>query len=299
MHHKRDWSKYNKQLVNRGKINFWVREKVLKNWKAKKQKKNGRPFVYGDLLIQAMCFIRFKFHLSLRETEGFFLSLMALKKSNQKVPCYTQVCRRMKKLKLPKDLINKRDVTDIVLDTTGLKAYGEGEWRAEKYGGKKSWRKLHLVLDLQSGKLMLAEVSQEHVHDTEYLEKALKKSNRKHGKVLIDGIADSRRCYELSSRYKKHLLTPPKKGAVYRQEPGYEKRNEALKIIRCLGGDELAKSIWAKLTGYNRRVIAESMMARWKKLYGGILRSYCEERKQVEVQIKAIMINEMIDAKPT
>ena len=296
-YHKRDWKKYNKELVNRGKIHFWVRGRVLKNWKAKRRKKNGRPFIYGDLLIQAMCFIRFKFHLSLRETEGFFLSLMAIKKSYRKVPCYTQVCRRMKRLKLPTELLNKRDVTDIVLDTTGLKTYGEGEWRAEKYGGKKSWRKLHLVLDLQSGKLILAEVSQEHVHDTTYLEKALKKSNRKKGKVLIDGIADSRRCYELAKKYKKNLLTPPKKGAVYRREPGYEKRNEALKIIRGLGGDNLAKSIWSKLTGYNRRVIAESMMARWKKLYGGVLRSHCEKRKQVEVMLKAIMINDMIDAK--
>lgn len=203
----------------------------------------------------------------------------------------------MKKLTLPKELLNKRDVSDIVLDTTGLKAYGEGEWRAEKYGGKKSWRKLHLVLDLQSGKLLLAEVSQEHVYDTTYLEKALKKSNRKHGRVLIDGIVDSKRCYELADRYKKHLLTPPKKGAVYRQETSYEKRNEALKIIRCLGGDALAKSIWAKLTAYNRRVLAESMMARWKKLYGGVLRSCCEERKQVEVTLKAMMINNMIDAR--
>ena len=82
-HHKRDWHEYNKQLVNRGKIHFWVKTEVFKNWKAKKRKKNGHPFVYGDHLIQAMCFIRFKFHLSLRETEGFFLSLMTIMKTLQ------------------------------------------------------------------------------------------------------------------------------------------------------------------------------------------------------------------------
>ncbi len=72
MQKKRDWTKYNKQLVNRGKINFWVRPRVFKSWKAKKKKKNGHPFIYGEEVIKAMCYIRFKFHLSLRETEGFF-----------------------------------------------------------------------------------------------------------------------------------------------------------------------------------------------------------------------------------
>jgi hypothetical protein len=125
MHHNRDWNEYNKQLVNRGKIHFWVRPKAFKHWNSKRRKKNGHPFVYGDQLIRAMFFIRFKFHLSLRETEGFFLSLMTYMKSYRKVPCYTQVCRRMKKLRLPKELLDKQKVTDIVLDTTGLKAYGE------------------------------------------------------------------------------------------------------------------------------------------------------------------------------
>lgn len=296
MHHKRDWSKYNKQLVNRGKINFWVSPQVFKNWKASKKKKNGHPFVYGDLLILTMCYLRFKFHLSLRETEGFFLSLVEIMKVLQKIPCYTQLCRRMKTLSLPKELLDKRNVTDIVLDTTGLKVYGEGEWRAEKYGGKKSWRKLHLVMDLESGKLVLAEVSGEHVHDTTYLEKALEKTNRKRGRVLIDGIADSRRCYETVERCNKELLTPPKKGAVLREEKGYEKRNKAVKIIRGLGGDMLGRSIWAKLVGYNQRVQAESMMSRWKRLYGGDLKSRSEERKKAEVTIKALMINQMIDA---
>lgn len=97
-----------------------------------------------------------------------------------------------------------------------MKAYGEGEWRAEKYGGRKSWRKLHLVLDCVTGKIILAEVKGEHVHDTTYLDKALQRANRRKGKALIDGIGDSRRCYELAAKYKKDLLTPPQKGTVFR-----------------------------------------------------------------------------------
>jgi len=294
MHHKRDWSKYNKQLVNRGKINFWISPQISKDWKASKQKKNGHPFVYADEIIKAMCYIRFKFHLSLRETEGFFISIIQYI-SLMKVPCYTQLCRRMKTLELPPELLAKQGVTDIILDTTGLKICGAGEWRAEKYGGKKGWKKLHIAMDPESGKLLLAEISDEHVHDTKHLEEGLQRANKRKGRVLIDGIADSKKCYELAARYKKELITPPKKGAVFRKEKGYEKRNEAIGIIKALGGDKNAKSIWSKLVGYNRRVVVESMISRWKRLYGDDLKSRCEQRRKIEVYLKARMINAMIE----
>ena len=72
MGHKRDWKQYNKQLVNRGKINFWVEPRIFQNWQAAKEGKACRPLLYSDELIKAMLYIRFKFHLSLCETEGFF-----------------------------------------------------------------------------------------------------------------------------------------------------------------------------------------------------------------------------------
>lgn len=293
MHHKCDWSKYNKELVNRGKIHFWIKLKT--EWKAPKQKKNGHPFIYTDEAIKAMLYIRFKFHLSLRELEGFFISIMEMSQKIERVPCYSQVCRRMKNLSLPQKLMEKRNVTDIVLDTTGLKVYGAGEWRAKKYGGKTRWKKLHLAMDLKTGKLILAETTDEYKHDTTYLEKALKEINRRKGKVLIDGIADNQRCYELTQKHNKELITPPKQGAILREEECYRRRNDAIKIIRGLGGDRLARSIWGKLIGYNRRVEIESMIARWKRLYRGELRSRTEERIVKEIKIKAMMINEMIE----
>jgi Transposase DDE domain len=296
MGHKRDWKQYNKQLVNRGKINFWIDPQVLKTWKAARKKKNGRPFAYSDALIEMMCTIRFKFHLSLRETEGFFHSLTALMRLIFKVPSYTQVCRRMKNLPIPTDLLVKKNITDIVLDTTGLKVYGEGEWRAEKYGGKRAWKKLHLALDPDSGKLVLAEITDEYVHDTTYLEKSLQKVNGRKGRVFIDGIADGLRCYRLAQKYNKELLTPPKRGAIIRREEGFERRNDAVRVIRGLGNDRLARSIWGKLVGYNRRVVVESMMSRWKRIYGADLKSRCVKRQGIEVQLKATMINEMIHA---
>jgi len=293
--HQRDWKQYNKHLINRGNLNFLVTKKSLKFWKAKKRKKAGRPFTYSDEAIKAMLIVRFKYQLPLRELEGLFQFLSQLMDIPQ-VPSYTQVCRRMRSIQLREELLNKKNATDLVLDTTGLKVYGEGEWCAKRYGGKSKWVKLHVGIDQQSGKLVLAEVTQEHVHDTACLEKALKRCNRHKGKVLFDGIADSKRCYEMCRRYNKELLTPPNRKAVLRQEPEYRLRNDALRIIKGLGGDELARSIWSKLTGYSKRVVIESKIAAWKKLLGANLRSKTMERMSCEVKIKGMVFNQIIEA---
>jgi len=292
--HKRDWKQYNKQLINRGNLNFWITKKSLKFWKAKKSKKAGRPFTYSDEAIRAMLVVRFKYQLPLRELEGLFQFLAKLMDIPQ-IPSYTQVCRRMRSIELPENLTDRRGITDLVFDTTGLKVYGEGEWCAKRYGGKSKWIKLHVGMDQKSGKLALAEVTQEHVHDTACLEKALKRCNGRKGKVLFDGIADSKRCYELCRSYNKQLLTPPNRRAILRQEPEYRLRNDALRIINGLGGDELARSIWSKLTGYSRRSEIESSIARWKKLLGAGVKSKGLERIKKEVMIKGMILNEMID----
>jgi hypothetical protein len=108
--------------------------------------------------------------------------------------------------------IDRRKITDLVIDTTGLKIYGTGQWCAKRYGSRSKWMKLHVAIDQQSGKLFLAALTKETSHDTSCLEKALRLCNRRKGKVLFDGIADSKKCYELCERYNKALLTPPVAG---------------------------------------------------------------------------------------
>jgi hypothetical protein len=155
MGEKRDWNEYNKQLVNRGKINLWIKPEALEQWKPAKVKKNGPPFRYSNELIKTMSFLPF----SCIEAIGSVVH----------TPCYTQICRTMKTLQIPAELLGKKTITDIALDTTGLKVYREGEWR---------WKKLHLALDPESGQLIIAEITDEYVHDTTYLEDALKAAGK-------------------------------------------------------------------------------------------------------------------------
>jgi hypothetical protein len=111
------------------------------------------------------------------------------------------------------------------------------------------WTKLHLALDPDSGKLIIAEVTDEYVHDTTYMERALQAVEKQQGKVLIDGIADSGMCYRLAKKYNKILLTPPKQGAVLRKEDEYKLRNEAILIIRGLGNDRTGAIHLGKTSG--------------------------------------------------
>ncbi|MGR3911976.1 MAG: IS5 family transposase [Candidatus Rhabdochlamydia sp.] len=212
---RRNWSEYNTSLVNRGDVNFWVESTAHEKFKVKNKKKRGHPFSYSNFLIMAMMTLRFQFNLPLRQTQGFFRSLLILQGIDIQVISYSQLCRRMKTLSLPKNLVRRGQVTDIVLDSTGLKVYGAGEWCASKYGGKSRWNKLHIAMDLKTQEIILAEVGDEYEPDTTHFEKALKKANSKKGRVLMDGIADNKKCYALAKKYNKELLTPLKKRSDY------------------------------------------------------------------------------------
>ena len=131
-HKNRDWSKYNKTLVNRGSLTFWIDSKAIKKWIASKQKgKRGRPFQYSNAAITMAATIRYVFKLSLRACEGLLNSFFKLLKVNCKVPCYTQICKRMQFINLPKHLLSNKCIKHVVLDATGLKVLGEGEWKVK------------------------------------------------------------------------------------------------------------------------------------------------------------------------
>ena len=122
-------SLYNKALVNRGQITFWFSTDIVKSWYATAPGKQGGQLIYSDLAIETLNIIRFKFGLKLRCTQGFAQSLFKLMNLNIKVPDYTTICRRLKKLSTKihnKTFYSKKEV-HIVIDSTGLKVYGEGE----------------------------------------------------------------------------------------------------------------------------------------------------------------------------
>jgi hypothetical protein len=157
-HKKRDWSNYNNSLVNRGSITLWLSPEAVKSWQAKKAKGgSGRPFQYSDSAILTATTIRHVFKLSLRACEGFLKSIYHFFKSR----CVLYADLQVFKENIDLQTFPRREkVRHVVVDATGLKVSGEGEWKVKKHGpGKRhQWRKLHLAVDEKTQEIVFSDI---------------------------------------------------------------------------------------------------------------------------------------------
>ena len=286
-----NWSQYNKALENRGSINFWISPDAIKKWGAKASLKPGRPFKFSDDAILTLLILKFVYHLPFRQLTGFAKSLIVLLQLSVEIPHYSCINKRMKKLQIPAHILSKQGITDIVFDTSGVRVYLAGEWKKEKYGGRRRWKKIHLGINLQTKEIVFAKATNEYIHDLTYVKDALDRGNKRKGKLLIDGIADTHDLYDLAAKYQKDLLTPPRKGAS--PFTGSKSRREQVNLIRLLGGDDVARSIWAKLTGYNQRAHVEGAFSKWKRIFGENLGSRSDATIDSEVYVKSLILNKM------
>ena len=150
----KNWSEYDKALVQRGSITFWMSEGFEKTWLYTGEKQRGSQFDYTDQAILVMLTVKEIFHLSNRGVEGFVHSLFRTMKIDLPVPDHSTLSKRGKdlKVKLPK---KTNQSLNIVMDSTGLKIYGEGEWKVRMHGVSKrrTWRKLHLGANPEDGEI--------------------------------------------------------------------------------------------------------------------------------------------------
>ena len=150
----KNWSEYDKALVQRGSITFWMSEGFEKTWLYAGEKQRGSQFDYTDQAILVMLTVKEIFHLSNRGVEGFVHSLFRTMKIDLPVPDHSTLSKRGKdlKVKLPK---KTNQSLNIVMDSTGLKIYGEGEWKVRMHGVSKrrTWRKLHLGANPEDGEI--------------------------------------------------------------------------------------------------------------------------------------------------
>ncbi len=165
----------------------------------------------------------------------------------------------------------KGRIIELIIDSTGLKVFGEGEWKVRKHGAEKRrvWRKLHLAVDPVTHNIVAAEVSLENVHDAEVLPTLLNPLRCKLGHIYADGAYDSKASHQLISRKGATACIPPRKSAgLWRKGPP---RNDAVLVMHKEG---LAH--WKKISGYQRRSLAETAMYRFKQLLAGkiSLRNY-------------------------
>lgn len=299
-----NWREYNKGLKQRGAITIWISEEVLKLWRYQGEKKKGGQLTYSDLAIEVCLTVRKVYHLPLRQTQGFVESFFLQLQAALPVPCYTQISRRSQSLTINLEGKNGEVITDIVVDSSGLKVYGEGEWKVRMHGWSKHrrWMKLHVALNAETQQAQAVALSTNAVDDAEMVKKLLGHIGANINSFTGDGAYDKvkvRKCLQQRAGGQGTdllQLIPPQRGAKP-DETGsdvFKQRNDDIAHIKALGRKE-----WKILSNYHQRSKAETFMCRYKIILGGRLQAREFERQQTEAILGCKILNNMLQiAKP-
>lgn len=157
-----NWKQYNNSLINRGSLTFWIDEEAIPEWKHPKQERRGKPRLFSDLAITTALMVKRIFSLPLRALQGLIDSVFRLANVPLVCPHYTCISRRAKDVEVNFKTSTRGAIQHLAIDATGLKVYGEGEWKVKKHGtdGKRRvWRKLHLAIDTDTHEIIAAELT--------------------------------------------------------------------------------------------------------------------------------------------
>ncbi len=183
----------------------------------------------------------------------------------------------------------------VVVDSTGVKVYGEGEWKVRQHGvdKRRTWRKLHIGVNEASGEILAAVASTNNISDDEALTDILDGIEEEIEQLSGDGAYDKRKCYDAIAARGAKATIPPRKNAVKWEEEletgDVHARNQTLERI-----DEVGRQRWKQESGYHRRSLAETTMFRFKTIFGGTLRRRLFDNQAVELFLKCAALNRMI-----
>jgi len=285
----RNWPEYNKALKRRGSLTIWFNPEVT--WKAAPTGKRGRQPRYSDAAIQACLTLKVLFGMPLRQATGFVESLLKLIDLDWEVPDFSTLCRRQKRLSVTIPYQGSKGPLNLLIDSTGIKVEGEGEWNARKHGGPKRrvWRKIHIGIDEETLEIRAVEVTSSSIGDPPMLPNLLGQitPDQKIGSVTADGAYDTRKCHDAIAARNARAVIPPRKNAkLWKPDTlGARARNEAVQSSKDLG-----RAQWRRLSGYHRRSRVETKM-HCLKLLGQRLAARDFDRQVAEVQIRAAILN--------
>lgn len=290
----RNWSQYNQALVKRGSLTVWFDEDVLDQWYYQGPKQRGAQLTYTDLVIETALTLKAIFRLGFRQSQGLLSSILVLLDVERTVPDYTTLCRRQKTLSVDLGATRSDQPRHLVIDSTGLKVYGEGEWKVRQHGWSKrrTWRKLHLGVDETTGEVLAMMLTDNATDDAHVVPELLDQVDDEIAAVGADGAYDKQKVYTALIARKIASIIPPQHNARIWQHGNCKApphpRDEVLRYIRRHG-----RKKWKRDSGYHRRSKAENAMYRFKTLFGSSLWARTMENQRVEARIKSRVLNRM------
>lgn len=284
----RNWREYNRALVQRGSLTMWITEDVVQTWhETEAEPSRGHPRTYTDTAILTMATLQEIYHLGLRQTQGLMESIGVVLHLTVRIPDYSTLSRRRATLEVALPRTTKQEALHVVVDSTGVKVFGEGEWKVRQHGytRRRTWRKVHVGVNEASGEIVAAVVTTNSSHDSQVLPDLLTQVAADLAQVSGDGAYDRRGCYDAIRQRGARAAIPPQHNAKIWQHGNTKAqrlaRDENLRRIRQIG-----RAAWKRECGYHRRSLAETTMFRLKTIFGDRVsaRSFAGQAAQVLVR---------------
>jgi Transposase DDE domain len=294
-HQVTNWPTYDAALRQRGSLTVWFSEAAIAAWRAEPRTTRGGQPRYSALAITTALTLRVVFHLALRQTEGLIGSIIRLLGLDLAVPDHSTLSRRAETLQIARPASSRAPV-HLLVDSTGLRLCGPGEWLVEKHGTRtrRSWKKLHLGVDADTGEIVVAALTSNDVDDGSQVGPLLDQIGRPVASFTGDGAYDRDDVYAaVAERHPDALVVvPPRSTAVpsVAADTNPTQRDRHLRLITKLG-----RMAWQKASGYNWRALVEADIGRFKRVVGVALPSRTERRRATEVAIAVATLNRMLE----
>jgi len=269
---------------------------AIKAWRAPPRATPGSQARYSALAIETALVLWAVFHQPLRQTEGLVGSLLGLMGLDLPVPDHSTLSRRASGLVVAPAARTARGPLHLLVDSTGVKLSGPGEWLVEKHGTqrRRAWRKLHLGVDAETGTIVASTLTGKEVDDAAGLGPLLDQVEEPIAAIIADGAYDQDDVYgTVTERHPKAaVVVPPRSTAVLSPSAGTNpsQRDRHLQVIA-----ERGRMGWQRTSGYNARANAEGAMSRYKRIIGDTLHAYARPAQRVETQIAVNVLNRILD----
>jgi len=295
----RSWRGYDASLRRRGSLTVWVTEEAIAAWTAEARTTRGGQRTYSALAILTALTLRAVFRPALRQTEGLIGSVIRLLGLDLAVPDHSTLSRRAETLEVPHPRAStgaSGEPVHLLVDSTGLKLCGAGEWLHERHGTmvRRSWRKLHLGMDAGTGKIVASLLTTKDVDDGSQVGVLLDQVEGPLASFTGDGAYDQEEVTaSVAARHPEAaIIVPPRANAVssHTAENAPTQRDRHLQHIAAHG-----RMAWQKASGYTKRARAETGQSRFKQVIGDGLRSHTDERRATEVEVAVHVLNRMLE----
>src|SRR3954454_19487183 len=294
-HRVKNWREYDASLRARGSLTVWFTAEAIEAWRAApRTTRGGQPF-YSDLAITTALALRAVFRLALRQTEGLIGSVLQLLGLDLPVPDHSTLSRRAETLEVPRPKAGSEPV-HLLVDGTGLKLCGAGEWLAEKHGTKRrrAWRVLHLATDADTGRIVASMLTDKDADDGSQVDPLLDQIDGAVASFTGDGAYDRDDVYaEVAARHPAAAVVVPPRANAVPSAAAEIAPTQRDRHLRCIA--ERGRLGWQKASGYNWRALVEADISRWKRVIGDGLRSQTDGRQASEVAIAADVLNRMLE----